>query len=237
MRRPLAFAGAATWLFVAGCGGTPMPGDVGADSASSTGHDTSGTLPSTGGTTSDEDTEESTDGGSTGAAETDATTGGSAELIADGCEAYCENLVSCGWGEPQLGECVQQCLVDYESEGACAAGNVALLACLAGMTCDEIATDTWASCAEAAKAQGEACGVLHCNVFGSGESGSSVCTIELECAAEPPQRMECDTELCVCFEDGVQVASCEPSASICTPPEEDAEVDPIVAWTRACCGF
>ncbi|SFE73012.1 hypothetical protein SAMN02745121_05321 [Nannocystis exedens] len=155
----------------------------------------------------------------------------------DGCKAYCEHLVSCGWGEPELGECVQQCIVDYESEGECAAGNSALLACLAGMTCDEIATDTWASCGEAAKAQGEACGVLHCNVFGSGESGASICTIELACAAEPPQWMECDSAQCVCFEDGVLIGSCEPSASICTPPEEEGDVDRIVAWTKACCGF
>lgn len=237
----------ATLILDGGCGASKDLGDTDeavSEGAASSGGDGPAVTNETTASTVPETATDSTSG--TSNAEAGAADESGASDVADGCAAYCEQFTECDTGkEPSeppgsdlpVDPCVEECIGDFAGEGSCATANVTLLECLAEMTCDEFAGDDWGHCGGAAKAQGEACGVDHCNVIASGELGGTSCTIELMCAGEPPQRTECDEDVCVCFEDGVEIGSCEASAMTCEPPTDPAGIDAIVTWTIDCCEF
>lgn len=239
---------AATLILDGGCGGSEDRDDADeavSEGTASSGGDGPAVTNETTGSTVPETATDPTSG--TSKPEAGAADDSGASAVADGCAAYCEQFVGCGIGKapPEPFEidltveaCVDECIVDFAGEGSCATANAMLLGCLAEMSCDEHANDDWGgSCAGAVKAQGEACGVDYCNVVATGELGETSCTIELMCVAESPQRMECDEDICVCFQDDVEIGSCEASSTICEPTVDFATADAIVAWTIECCGF
>jgi len=173
--------------------------------------------------------------------EDDLTSAGTTAITTSGadepsvCEAMCQLAGSCGL-EDQPFACASACADDLAASApACRAATEVMLGCLAGLSCEQLADaisgDPGHPCAAEQLAKHEACDEVEtCDSGGGGDMGGQACLLELQCAGQPAQRMECDAEQCVCLEDGAQVGSCA-ADGVCLALEQ------LGAKAESCCGF
>ncbi|PCC73579.1 hypothetical protein SAMN02745121_07327 [Nannocystis exedens] len=149
------------------------------------------------------------------------------------CEAFCEHSIACEQGEPTpLEVCLSTCAEELDAvEGECHAASVAALACLTGLTCEQLESvdEGDPGPCEAALALQEEC-FAGCSFGGGGDIEGTFCEWILDCPLEPNLKMVCDAESCQCFEDDQPVGECE-AEGICL------SIDMLAAKANACCGI
>ncbi|MCY0987615.1 hypothetical protein OV203_10800 [Nannocystis sp. ILAH1] len=157
-------------------------------------------------------------------------TGG--EPPAGPCEAFCAQSIACEQEATPFEACVAFCEADLAFfEGECHNVWIAGLECKAGLTCEELAAlnDGEPSACDAVVGQQAEC-AAGCSVGGGGSMDGSSCQWMLECPLEPLLEMMCDTETCLCFEDGVQVGECQAEGT-CLP------IEALADKAEVCCGI
>ena len=237
-----------TLVFLAGCT-IKLGGDSDSDAAStsasagtSEGVDTDATLGHSSAPTGDgpaTTTTTTVDGTSTTTptnATSDASDGSSGDVTPTACGLMCQNVVDCQLGQDPAG-CTTLCEGNLAEVGPdCAAATLAALTCFASLSCEHLALalegELGHPCGSEQIDRDTACGggPISCDTGGGGNLDGSSCEVETQCPGDPLRRMECDTQQCVCLEDGVQVGSC-PADDACKGLEE------IEVKAMSCCGF
>lgn len=190
-----------------GSGGTDSSGGTGAGSATST---TSG----------------GSMGGSASATSTSAGMGGD---LPAACQAYCDKITEC-FPEDALPEdtCLVACQEDLLGEGpACEAASAEFYSCVGGLDCAALEGEQ-EHCIEEEAALERACGGDQLCEGGVG-MGEGACEYTAICP-DIDYRMVCDDTTCTCYEDDVEVASCD-AMGIC-----DA-IDGISTFADDCCAW
>jgi hypothetical protein len=180
-------------------------------------------------------------GGTEGPTTTDADTGASGSSTDSGdsptaCGLMCQHAAECQLNaDPD--DCATLCEGDLaEASPDCAAATQAMLACFVGLTCEQLALAQSGQlghpCGSAQIDRNTACNSQpdSCDTGGGGNFDGSSCEVEAMCPGQPLHRMECDTQQCVCLEDGVPVGGC-PADNVCNMLET------LGAKTMSCCGF
>jgi hypothetical protein len=151
------------------------------------------------------------------------------------CQLVCQHALECGLDDDPA--CATACEADIAAAaGACIKPLVVMLDCFAGLDCAGLGLalggELGHACDAELLAQLDACAVEPdtCDTAGGGDMEGTSCMLDLQCPGELPQRMECDTRQCVCFEDDVQVGACA-ADGVCSAPEQ------LNAKAAACCGF
>ncbi len=205
----------------------------GADTEATLGHSSAPTGDGPATTTSTTGTDPSTTTPTN--ATSDASNGSSGGDGPTTCGLMCLNVVDCRLGE-DWGSCTALCEGNLaETTPDCAAAMVPMLTCFAGLSCEHLALalegEFGHPCGSEQLDRDTACGdnPISCDTGGGGKADGTACELEVQCPGEPLRRMECDTQQCVCLEDGVQTGSC-PADDVCEGFELDAKV-------MSCCGF
>lgn len=166
---------------------------------------------------------------------TNATSDGSSGDVLTVCGLMCQNAVDCGLGQDPSG-CTTLCEGNLAQAGPdCAVATVAALTCFASLSCEHLALalegEFGHPCGPEQLDRDTACGdgPISCDSGGGGKADGTECELEVQCPGEPLRRMECDTQQCVCLEDGVQTGSC-PADDVCKGFELDEKA-------MSCCGF
>jgi hypothetical protein len=203
-------------------------------SSDPTGDDPGGiTLPTTDATTTGASATSNVD---TATSNVDTSDNSSGDLpVPTACARMCQHAAECELGEDPSA-CTAVCegnLVGAAPE--CVAAAEAAAQCFAGLSCEHLALaldDQFGHpCNGEQFDRNNACGGPDsCDSGGTGTLDGTSCELEIQCAGEPLRRMECDTEQCLCFEDGVQVDSC-PVDGACDARES------LDARAMSCCGF
>jgi hypothetical protein len=172
-------------------------------------------------------------GGDTDSTTGDSTTDGMVPTELDAaCESLCEKFIECDW-EPQYSD-VESCKVECFSDtpgGVCMAPSVALYACIGGLTCEELLSQDWVSCAAEEDALPEECAEPDCENLGSSE-GPDTCSYGYACANSPAQEIRCEGDTCTCLVDGEPTGTCGSSEGFCDlEPYDKGDI------AFECCGF
>ncbi|MBZ5712866.1 hypothetical protein [Nannocystis pusilla] len=176
-----------------------------------------------------------TTAGSTSATSGEETTTGGQPIDGD-CEKFCQRFVECSLETPESAAvCVVDCSAEQATlEGECLAASTASLACVAGMTCEELQATGGGDlgpCFDEAATQHDLCGAGEgCDIVEGGDPEGTQCSFSRECPGQPKFEMSCDLESCECFVDGMLINSCEPE-EIC------ADLEQIDTAALLCCGF
>lgn len=164
--------------------------------------------------------------GETSASETTATGGESNE---DACMAACANYEMCGM---PLEGCMDGCLAQIEQfePGECQDAEVALLDCIAGLTCEEVEV-FYEGEAEPAPCEEQAANLCYCGIMIEGSENPGECSFEYSCTNGEVHAIACDGTICTCLENGLEVGSCE-AVDFCS----SVAGDPL-AGANACCDW
>ena len=210
---------------------------TGTESTGSTSGSTSGSASnsaSASGSTSDSTTTESTSGATTGDTDGDTTAGASPELI-DSCEAACATFVECAPEDyGPLDECIALCIEDAEPSGLdpdpdCESGSIALNQCYANALCEDL--ESLETCSDEEEAVDEACAITECTSSEGGNEEGTECSFSQECIDSPTLELNCDTELCECFEGGEKTGECATEGNLCADPGS------LYEFSFECCGW
>lgn len=151
------------------------------------------------------------------------------------CALVCQHSGECGLSEDVAG-CTAVCEADLaRSEPTCAAATEAMLACFVGLSCEHLEKaqdgDPDNPCgSEQIEAEDLCAGEVACDHGAGGDFEGTACMFEILCPGDPAQRMECDTEECVCLVGGEPVGTC-PAEDVCK------DLTAIPAKGASCCGF
>lgn len=168
-------------------------------------------------------------------ATSDANSSGGGELPT-ACELMCQNVVDCELGQDPV-SCTALCEANLAEAGPdCAAATSTALTCFGSLSCEHLALalegELGHPCGPEQFDRDTTCGggPVSCDSGGGGAFDGSACELEAQCPGEPLHKMECDTQQCVCLEDGVQVGSC---------PVDEAckDLSGLDAKAMNCCGF
>jgi hypothetical protein len=153
------------------------------------------------------------------------TTGDSATsdgTIANACAALCGKLIECMLDPDEDEYCMYDCVETVSmSLAGCPPLFEAWLACLVGLTCEQLADyydeNTSDVCAQEDQAlEAKECWDFGCSDMGTGfVDGKDECTMARECAGGPEYKIECDGQLCVCLLDGVPTGISCPAEMVC----------------------
>lgn len=162
------------------------------------------------------------------------TTGGVDPEIAQRCADVCGKFIECKVMD-NLDTCTQDCLDNFgQTEGACLAAGDDALACVAGMTCEQVQNlmlnDDPGPCAPQFEAQSMACAGNECTGSVGGNEQGTECSVSTDCPGDPLLEMNCDTVTCTCLSGGEKTGEC-PADGVCM------SVDLLDAKSQACCGF
>ncbi|MCA9683837.1 MAG: hypothetical protein KC457_16675 [Myxococcales bacterium] len=195
-------------------------GDETAESGTDTGDATeSGTDQGTdtaGGT----DTSDSTDGTDTANSTDTGDTTDTGEVdpeIEALCVEACGVLDMCQQGDP---ECVESC-VDYTSsflgDAECLDAGKALISCVAGLDCAGLdAYMEGNSPYPCEEEEANTCDPGNDCIVGVGQGENGDCNMSIECVDEPVYSVDCTADGCICFEDNVEIATCQLQEQICS---------------------
>lgn len=176
-------------------------------------------------------------GDTQGTITTNATSVGDSEGSTGGpgvCEALCAAELACGLVD-EVTACELACHAELDGlAGVCASATEAALGCFAGLECELLAealTGMGATpCSAAAQARDLACEPQECNLGAGGDEGGATCMLIIDCQGEPLREMKCDTQTCVCLEDGVKIGGCE-ARGVCD------DLSTVQDHGPECCGF
>jgi hypothetical protein len=241
---------ALTFTLVLTIGCSPKPGgdtdsasaSEAADTGATIGHssDPTGddpvvlTLPTTDATTTGTSATSNVDTSAT--SDVDGVDASSGELpMPTACALMCQHAADCQLGDDPAG-CAAVCESNLAGAAPeCVAAAEAAAQCFACLSCEHLALALDGQfghpCGPEQFDRNNACGGPDsCDSGGTGVLDGTSCELEVQCAGEPLRRMECDTEQCLCFEDGAQVDSC-PADDACKGRES------LDDKALSCCGF
>lgn len=172
--------------------------------------------------------------GTSTTAEPGTSTGGdTGEDVGMVCMAVCEHIFECVADLPgTVADCHDGC-VDEWGDPSCGQAGVALLECLLGMNCGQLAAfvedDQAGVCGGAAEDADAVCGGSSVCEMGGGAGGSK-CSVSRECDGTV-EDFQCDGETCTCVVDGEAGEGCE-DVGVCA-----LDLEGQIVAAQSCCGW
>ncbi|WAS91232.1 hypothetical protein [Nannocystis punicea] len=178
--------------------------------------------------TGDDDPPVATSGEDTEGDTTSSTTGPVDPEHQSACEAACDNMAKCD-DTVDAAECAVGCAEEFqEIDSGCVPANLALVQCISGLSCFDLEEQTdEGPCGDELEALLD-CDGGNCKLAMS--QGDDGCGLGRYCPDAPAREIDCTGDLCVCTEDGVEVAQCA-ADGVCL------DGDAIFDKMDTCCGF